>query len=88
VTHPVISPTLAHTCLITGDVDRLVNFYQPVLRIKATRSGGDYAEFATGASVLALFSYAAQEKYIPDSSQGAANHSLVLEFRVTDVDQE
>jgi catechol 2,3-dioxygenase-like lactoylglutathione lyase family enzyme len=88
VTHPVGSPTLAHTCLITGDVERLVDFYEPILKIKAKRSGDDYAEFTTGASVLAIFSFAAQEKYIPGSSQAAANHSLVLEFQVTDVDQE
>jgi catechol 2,3-dioxygenase-like lactoylglutathione lyase family enzyme len=87
-THPVTSPSLAHTCLITGNVERLVNFYQPILRIKAKRSGADYAEFTTGASVLAIFSFAAQEKYIPGSAQAAANHSLVLEFQVADIDQE
>jgi catechol 2,3-dioxygenase-like lactoylglutathione lyase family enzyme len=88
VAHPVTSPGLAHTCLITGDVERLVNFYELILRVKAKRSGDDYAEFATGASVLAIFSFAAQEKYIPGSSQAAANHSLVLEFQVADADQE
>ena len=88
MTHPVTSPMLAHTCLITGDVERLVNFYENILRIKAKRSGADYAEFTTGASVLAIFSFAAQEKYIPGSSQAAANHSLVLEFQVADADQE
>jgi catechol 2,3-dioxygenase-like lactoylglutathione lyase family enzyme len=88
MTHPVTSPMLAHTCLITGDVERLVNFYENILRIKAKRSGADYAEFTTGASVLAIFSFAAQEKYIPGSSQAAANHSLVLEFQVANADQE
>ena len=88
MTHPVTFPMLAHTCLITGDVERLVNFYENILRIKAKRSGADYAEFTTGASVLAIFSFAAQEKYIPGSSQAAANHSLVLEFQVANADQE
>jgi catechol 2,3-dioxygenase-like lactoylglutathione lyase family enzyme len=88
VAHPVTSPKLAHTCLITADVERLVNFYENILGIKARRSGGDYAEFTTGASVLAIFSFAAQEKYIPGSSRAAANHSLVLEFQVLDTDQE
>jgi catechol 2,3-dioxygenase-like lactoylglutathione lyase family enzyme len=88
VTHPVTSPKLAHTCLITANVERLVNFYENILGIKAKRSGDDYAEFTTGASVLAIFSFAAQEKYIPGSSQAAANHSLVLEFQVADADQE
>lgn len=88
VLHPVASPTLAHTCLITRDVKRLVDFYEPVLRLKAKWSGNDYAEFTTGSSVLAIFSFASQEKYIPGSSQAAANHSLVLEFEVADVDHE
>jgi uncharacterized glyoxalase superfamily protein PhnB len=88
VTHSVPSPTLAHTCLITGDVERLVNFYEPLLRTKAKRSGADYAEFTTGASVLAIFSFAAQEKYMPGSTQAGANHSLVLEFQIADADQE
>jgi catechol 2,3-dioxygenase-like lactoylglutathione lyase family enzyme len=88
VAHPFPSPRLAHTCLITGDVERLVNFYESILRTKAKRSGDDYAEFATGESVLAIFSFAAQEKYIPGASQAGANRSLVLEFQVADADQE
>jgi catechol 2,3-dioxygenase-like lactoylglutathione lyase family enzyme len=81
-------PDLAHTCLITEDVDRLVAFYEPVLQRKAQRSGQDYAEFRTGAGVLAIFSAQAQEKYIPGSATAANNRSMILEFRVSDVDGE
>jgi len=88
VLHPVTSPTLAHTCLITGDVKRLVDFYEPVLQIKPKWSGNEYAEFTAGSSVLAIFSFAAQEKYIPGSSQAGTNRSLILEFKVPDVDYE
>ena len=42
------TPTLAHTCLITKDVQRLVDFYEPVLQQKAKWSGKDYAEFSAG----------------------------------------
>jgi len=38
--------------------------------------------------VLAIFSAEAQEKYIPGSAEAAENKSMILEFRVTDVDQE
>lgn len=89
--HPVEDgsvPRLMHTCLITDDVNRLVTFYEPILALKAQRSGEDYAEFHTGAGVLAVFSAAAQEKYIPGSTQGAKNTSAILEFQVTDVDKE
>ena len=85
---PTISPVLINTCLITSNVDRLVAFYEPVLQVKAERSGADYAEFHTGAGVLAIFSAAAQQKYIPGSAISASNHSMVLEFRVSNLDAE
>jgi catechol 2,3-dioxygenase-like lactoylglutathione lyase family enzyme len=88
MSHTEQGPELLHTCLITPNVQRLVDFYEPVLKLKAKRSGGDYAEFQTGAGVLAIFSAAAQEKYIPGSAEGAANRGVVLEFKVADVDQE
>ena len=82
------NPVLINTCLITGDVDRLVAFYEPVLQLKAQRTGHDYAEFHTGTGVLAIFSAQAQQRYIPGSAIAAANHSAILEFRVTDVDRK
>ncbi len=81
-------PRLVNTCLITSNVKRLVQFYEPILMLKANRSGEDYAEFATGVGVLAIFSAEAQEKYIPGSSEAAKNRSMILEFSVTNVDQE
>jgi hypothetical protein len=50
-----------------------VNFYQSVLKMKAQRSGGQYAEFRTGVGVLAIFSADAQQKYIPGSADAASN---------------
>jgi catechol 2,3-dioxygenase-like lactoylglutathione lyase family enzyme len=82
------SPRLVNTCLITNDVKRLVEFYEPVLGLKAKRTGEDYAEFPTGVGVLAIFSEDAQERYIPGSAEAAKNKSVVLQFRVADVDQE
>ena len=89
--HPVDSallPALAHTCLITNNVKRLVDFYEPALKLKAQWSSADYAEFHSGAGVLAIFSAEAQEKYIPGSAEAAQNKSMVLEFKVGDVDRE
>ncbi len=82
------TPSLAHTCLITSDVKRLVDFYEPVLSLKAKWSTTEYAEFASGAGVLAIFSAGAQEKYIPGSAVAAKNRSMILEFKVADVDRE
>jgi hypothetical protein len=60
---------LVNTCLITANVDQLVQFYEPILALKAQRSGKNYAEFRTGVGVLAVFSAAAQEEYIPGSTE-------------------
>jgi hypothetical protein len=38
-------PVLQSTCLITADLRRLVEFYEPLLNRKANWSGEDYAEF-------------------------------------------
>jgi uncharacterized glyoxalase superfamily protein PhnB len=83
--HP---PVLQNTCLITSDLKRLVDFYEQVLERKAKWSGTTYAEIATGASALSIFSADAQEKYIPGSAQAAANRSVILEFEVADADRE
>lgn len=82
------APVLVNTCLITRDVERLAGFYESVLQIKARRTGKDYAEFPTSGGALAIFSAAAQEKYIPGSAEPGDNKSVIVEFRVADVDQE
>lgn len=82
------NPILTNVCLITANVSRLVNFYENVLGMKAQWSGEQYAELRTGTGVLAIFSADAEEKYIPGSANAASNKSVILEFRVTDVDQE
>jgi catechol 2,3-dioxygenase-like lactoylglutathione lyase family enzyme len=82
------TPILRNACLITSNVSRLVEFYTQVLRVPAKTTGNDYAEFHTGAAVLAIFSADAQERYIPGSAQAADNKSAILEFEVADVNQE
>lgn len=81
-------PVLVNTCIITGDIHRLVGFYEPVLGQKAKWSGGDYAEFETGIGALAIFSLSAQERYFPKTAESAKNRSVILEFKVADVDAE
>jgi uncharacterized glyoxalase superfamily protein PhnB len=83
-----VGPVLVNTCVVTENVKRLVGFYEPILGHKAKWSGSDYAEFATGVGVLAIFSSSAQEKYIPGSAEVARNQSVILEFKVADVDAE
>jgi len=84
----VQKPTLVNTCLITAEFPQLVEFYKDVLRLSPQVTNGNYAEFPTGAGVLAIFSAEAQEKYIPGSAEPANNKSAILQFRVADVDLE
>ena len=86
-TNPGI-PSLVNTCLFTGNVNRLVEFYERILQMKANRPDETYASFSTGAGVLGIFSLEAQEKYIPGSTEGLKNGSMVLEFKVANVDAE
>jgi len=81
-------PFLVNTCLITSRFDELVAFYESALKTKAQKSGADYAEFRSDRGVLAIFSDAAQERYIPGSAQAASNKSVIIEFQVADVDAE
>lgn len=81
-------PSLMNVCLVSRDVPRLVAFYAPVLRIKPQWSGTDYVEFRSSVGVLAIFSFAAQEKYIPGVIDPANNRSAILEFKVDDADGE
>lgn len=85
---PQPTPILTNVCLITTNVSRLVNFYEEVLGIKAQWSGEQYAELRTGVGVVAIFAAEAEEKYIPGSANAASNRSAILEFKVTDVDEE
>ncbi len=85
---PAQTPALVNSCLITKNVKQLVRFYAAILKRDAQMSGEDYAEFHTGVGVLAIFSAEAQERYIPGSATAANNKSVVLEFRVADVDGE
>ena len=79
---------LVNSCVVTSHVKQLVEFYRRVLLLEPRTSINEYAEFATGVGVLALFSANAQEAYIPGSAQAGMNKSVILEFRVNDVDSE
>jgi uncharacterized glyoxalase superfamily protein PhnB len=85
---PGQAPALVNTCLITKNVKALVKFYATILKRDAQMSSEDYAEFHTDVGVLAIFSTEAQERYIPGAATAANNKSIILEFRVADVDGE
>lgn len=78
---------LTHSCIVTDNIDTLRAFYQAVLQIEP-RLGEQYAEFPTDGGTLSLWSRRAAEQEAPGALQSGANRSVMLEFQVSDVDQE
>ncbi|MEW1830928.1 VOC family protein [Streptomyces sp. NPDC088196] len=74
--------------VITDDVARLVGFYEQVTGVTAAWSNPDFAELATPACTLAIASTRTVALFGTDSARAAANHSVITEFRVADVDAE
>ncbi|BCJ39823.1 glyoxalase [Actinoplanes ianthinogenes] len=67
------------TRVITADVPRLVDFYEQVTGLTATRFTPEFAEIGTGAARLAI----AGAGTVPD---GIRDGETILEFLVDDVD--
>jgi predicted enzyme related to lactoylglutathione lyase len=72
--------------VITGDVGRLVGFYEKVTGVPAVRINEDFAELRTAHGTLAIGSTRTVPLFAPGSARPADNHTAILEFRVDDVD--
>lgn len=79
--------TFVSTRMITADINRLIDFYEQVTGFPAARYTEDFAEFRTPVAVLAIGSTRTLPLFGGDSvASPAANRSVILEFRVDDVD--
>jgi catechol 2,3-dioxygenase-like lactoylglutathione lyase family enzyme len=76
----------ASTRIITGDVARLVAFYERATGARVTWANEDFAELRTPSATLAIGSTRTVPLFAPGSARPAENHSVILEFRVDDVD--
>jgi predicted enzyme related to lactoylglutathione lyase len=72
--------------IITGDVARLVDFYERATSVRADWANEDFAEFRTASATLAIGSTRTVPLFAPGSAQPAANRSVIIEFLVDDVD--
>ncbi|MER5726765.1 VOC family protein [Streptomyces sp. NPDC002138] len=72
--------------IITGDVARLVDFYERATGVRAHWATEDFAELRTPAATLALASTRTVPLFAPGSARPADNRSVILEFLVDDVD--
>lgn len=74
--------------VITDDVDRLVEFYEEVLGITAERPAPVFAELVLPSCTLAIGHSQTVPLFGVGSAVAADNRSVILEFRVHDVDAE
>ncbi|WP_069773554.1 VOC family protein [Streptomyces sp. LUP30] len=75
------------TRIITGDVARLVAFYEKATGVAATWATEDFAELTTANGTLAIGGVRTVAMFAPGSARPAANHSVIIEFLVDDVDR-
>src|SRR5580658_7984401 len=74
--------------VITNDIKRLVGFYENITGLSATWFTEDFAELPTPACTLAIGSKRTMDMFAAGAARPADNHSVIIEFRVDDVDQE
>lgn len=79
---------LALVTIVTANLEPMRTFYQQVLQVEPQISRGNYVEFPLEAGTLALWRQSELEAFGITSMQGAANHSVLIEFEVEDVDRE
>ncbi len=79
---------LASIRIITADVDRLVGFYEMLTGVVAERPAPVFAEIVTETGTLAIGDVATVALFGEGSAHPADNHSVIVEFRVADVDAE
>ncbi|MFF8309758.1 VOC family protein [Streptomyces lydicus] len=72
--------------IITGDVARLVDFYERATGVQAVWATEDFAELRTPHATLALAGTRTVPLFAPGSARPADNRSVITEFLVDDVD--
>ncbi|MBR7831851.1 VOC family protein [Actinospica durhamensis] len=73
--------------VITGDVARLVAFYETATAVPASRYTEDFAELRTSRATLAIGSTRTVAAFAPGAARPGENHSVIIEFLVDDVDE-
>ncbi|MCK7624413.1 VOC family protein [Streptomyces sp. RS10V-4] len=73
--------------IIASDVARLVGFYERATGIAAVWATEEFAELRTPHATLAIAGTGTVPLFAPGSARPAANHSVIVEFRVEDVDR-
>lgn len=72
--------------IITADIQRLVKFYEAATGASFSWFTEDFAELKTAAAALAIGSTRTLALFGGDVAAAASNRSVIIEFRVDDVD--
>lgn len=78
---------LLSTRIITDNVQRLVDFYGHITGLTVIQFTPDFAEFKTEAAALAIGDIGTMQFWGDDVAEAAKNRTVILEFRVADVDE-
>jgi catechol 2,3-dioxygenase-like lactoylglutathione lyase family enzyme len=79
---------LALVTIVTAHLEPMRIFYQEVLQIEPHIYRGNYVEFTLEAGTLALWRQSECAAFGIGPVRGAANHSVLIEFEVADVERE
>ena len=74
--------------MITDDLDRVIQFYEQVTRVEAVRYTPVFAELIMPSFTLAIGHTQTTQLFGEGSARPADNHTIIIEFRVDDVDSE
>jgi predicted enzyme related to lactoylglutathione lyase len=75
------------TRIVTDNVPALADFYRQLTGIQPV-GNEDYVEIETPACVLSLSSRRSVVMFNAGAAEPRANHSVIIEFEVSDVDRE
>jgi catechol 2,3-dioxygenase-like lactoylglutathione lyase family enzyme len=79
---------LASIRVITDDLERVVQFYERITGVAAVRYTPVFAELNMPSCTLAIGHTQTTQLFGTDSARPADNHTVIIEFRVEDVDSE
>jgi uncharacterized glyoxalase superfamily protein PhnB len=79
---------LALVTIVTANLEQMRTFYQVVLQIEPQIYRDNYVEFTLEAGTLALWRQSEFETFGIAPMRSAANHSVLIEFAVENVDKE
>jgi predicted enzyme related to lactoylglutathione lyase len=74
--------------MITDDLGRVIQFYEQVTGVQAVRYTPVFAELIMPSFTLAIGHTQTTQLFGEGSARPADNHTIIIEFRVDDVDSE